>query len=240
MELLVHSGKSDTYSHLMAVLVVVDFDLMAKAVLTDCDPVELSKVYCEYLTSNFQQELGKGCFGTVFLGKDENLKGANYFAVKRLHFDLSDDSSYAFAQKTFKQEINVLQRFRHPNIVRLFGISFSPGPIGTQFLVYELGDQLSLKDVLKNSSNSLQWSQRLSILLDVSTGLNFLHTGGNQSKYAVWHRDLKSANVIIMNNHSAKIIDCGLAKFTINEDSPIFTSISSSLKLSSGDGVLGT
>mmetsp|Transcript_26562 Transcript_26562/g.61801 ORF Transcript_26562/g.61801 Transcript_26562/m.61801 type:complete len:580 (-) Transcript_26562:629-2368(-) len=77
-------------------------------------------------------------------------------------------------------------------------------------------------------------------MLDICRGLNYLHTGGNKAKYQVFHRDLKSANIIIMSDYTAKLIDCGLAKFVADENSPMLATIKASQRMSSGTHAIGT
>jgi serine/threonine protein kinase len=54
------------------------------------------------------------------------------------------------------------------------------------------------------------------------TALRFLHEG-NDKFTSCFHRDVKSANIVLKRNLSAQLIDCGLAKF-ISDDSTIQSS----------------
>jgi serine/threonine protein kinase len=54
--------------------------------------------------------------------------------------------------------------------------------------------------------------RRVQIAIDVLTVLRFMHAGSDEIQ-TCFHRDIKSANVVIKRNLTAQLIDCGLAKF---------------------------
>ena len=141
--------------------------------------------------------LGAGGYATVFLAKPPTQKN---MAVKLL----KDKDN---AQKLFSQEVNVLVKFVHPNIVPLLGIS-EDGP--NWCIVYEYMENGSLEDRLncKDKTPPLTGRQRSRIAKNVAQGLNFLHT---KDKIAFVHRDIKPANILLHSDFSAKIGDCGLA-----------------------------
>ena len=63
---------------------------------------------------------------------------------------------------------------------------------------------------------------RLSIMLDMTKAVHFLHTGGCNG-YLLYHRDIKSANICLSEDFTAQLIDCGLAKFVPIDGSPSTT-----------------
>ena len=65
----------------------------------------------------------------------------------------------------------------------------------------------SLEDVLHNKDRDLPWRTRVAIALQVALGMNHLH------ERHMLHRDLKSANVLLDEEHlKAKVCDFGLAR----------------------------
>lgn len=60
------------------------------------------------------------------------------------------------------------------------------------------------------------FTRRLLIAIDIMTALQFLHIG-NKNVQACYHRDIKSANIVLTEDYTAQLIDCGLAKL-IRED----------------------
>ena len=168
--------------------------------------------------------LGEGAFGKVFKGlvvHPEVTKGGAVdvirIAVKRmdvgkLHLDAaagkagSADSFLA----SFRREIHVLSRFRHPNIVRLIG--FSEPCLERReppCLVYELLALGSLSSQLRDAGRAalLPWQTRLDILLQISTAINYLHC--HNPGYPAYHRDIKADNIALSADYTAKLIDCG-------------------------------
>ncbi|EDQ85738.1 uncharacterized protein MONBRDRAFT_34096 [Monosiga brevicollis MX1] len=140
----------------------------------------------------------QGAFGSVYAADWDHMR----VCVKLLREGMSFDE---MTEGVFDREINFLQRFRHPQLVRFFGAGHMPAD-GTDvpFLVLELVDRGSLAQVLLKES--LTRAQKLSILLDVARGIEHLHSHG------VAHRDLKSGNVLISSDFRAKVSDFGSVK----------------------------
>ncbi|GER45034.1 kinase family protein [Striga asiatica] len=138
-------------------------------------------------------KIGEGSYGPVYKGMIDHTP----VAIKVLRSDISE------GHKQFQQEVEVLSRMRHPNMVILLGACPEYG-----CLVYEHMDNGSLEDRLLRTP-PLPWPSRFRIAAEVATALNFLH----QTKpEPLVHRDLKPANILLDRNHIAKISDVGLAR----------------------------
>jgi len=175
--------------------------------------------------------IGKGAFGEVYSGllvsreEGRNCRPVR-IAVKRMDvniFQLGSESGAGTARdsliSSFRREVNVLSNFRHPNIVKLLGYS-EPSPERRDeppCLVYELLSLGSLDSQLADNTKAslFVWSTRVNVLLQISTALNYLHCH-NPGKPA-YHRDVKAANIATTSTYVAKIIDCGLAKYIVEE-----------------------
>ena len=113
--------------------------------------------------------------------------------------------------------MSVLTDFRHPNIIRLLAYSFPPSLAGIArspiCLVYELAANGGLNTNLRVDARAslLTWPVRVRIALEVSSALNYLHS--RVQGRPAFHRDVKSANVVLTESLEAKLIDCGLAKY---------------------------
>jgi len=127
----------------------------------------------------------------------------------------------------------------------MYAYHLSPDPRESNFLLYEFVARGALDEILLSPKGQrlLSLDTRTKIALDIARGLNFLHTGvtkhlGHTKKsveYTLCHRDLKSANVCITSNFTAKIIDCGLGKLVADE-SKTAASFARSAQISSGGG----
>ncbi|KAL1824376.1 hypothetical protein ACET3Z_011154 [Daucus carota] len=115
-----------------------------------------------------------------------------------------------FAVKKVKdatEEIKILQRLNHANLVKLMGISSWNDE--DCFLVYEYAENGSLDNMLFSSTPSssssmafLTWTQRLDIALDVANGLQYMH---EHSQPSIVHMDIRASNILLNSNLKAKI-----------------------------------
>jgi serine/threonine protein kinase len=113
----------------------------------------------------------------------------------------------------------VLINFHHPNIATLLAYSFPTNLRGNYYLLYECAERGSLDKFWKDdtSREQLSWKRRNIIAYEVLTALQFLHKG-NDTFQGCFHRDLKSANIVLTKNLTAQLIDCGLAKFVTDKN----------------------
>jgi serine/threonine protein kinase len=114
---------------------------------------------------------------------------------------------------SIRREIHVLSAFRHPHIIRLLGYtSTSAGVTQELCLVYELG-YASLDKMLTDGEKAKDFSckVRVRIAADSSRAINYLHC--HDPRGPAFHRDVKSANIVLDLALSPKLIDCGLSKF---------------------------
>ncbi|XP_020266813.1 putative leucine-rich repeat receptor-like protein kinase At2g19210 [Asparagus officinalis] len=154
----------------------------------------------EKITGNFQYEIGKGGFGSVYHGKLEN---GIEVAVKMR----SQSSSQG--GKEFMTEIHLLMRIHHRNLVPFIGYCNDGNYLA---LVYKFMHRGSLQEHLAGkigSSRGLLWGERLRIALEAAEGLEYLHKGCNPP---IIHRDVKTSNILLNKNMEAKIADFGLSK----------------------------
>ncbi|XP_072987559.1 mitogen-activated protein kinase kinase kinase 1-like [Typha latifolia] len=141
--------------------------------------------------------LGSGSFGTVYEAISDD---GFFFAVKEV--SLLDQGSNA-KQCIFQleQEISLLSRFEHENIVQYFGSDKEEAKL---YIFLELVTQGSLASLYQKYH--LQDSQVSAYTRQILNGLNFLHERN------VVHRDIKCANILVDAKGSVKLADFGLAK----------------------------
>lgn len=145
------------------------------------------------------RRLGTGAYGTVYLGK---LHNEEWVAIKRIKH--SDDES----TQQVLNEIKLISSISHPNLVRLFGCSIERGE---QFLVYEFMPNGTLSQHLqKEKGHGLPWHVRLTIAAETAQAISYLH---NAIHPPIYHRDIKSSNILLDHNYKAKVADFGLSRF---------------------------
>ncbi|KAI2493231.1 serine/threonine kinase [Fragilaria crotonensis] len=204
---------------------------------TSADPVELSAEYIQRCITDCK--IGSGAFGDVLLAEDNHLP--KKFAVKRINLERCDEGTVNNIRDSFQKELSTLKRFHHPNIIVLYGYNLNVS-LKDKFLVYEYAANGSLDGFLRDDGNRarLPADTRLSIMFEMARAVHFLHTGGC-SGWKVFHRDIKSANICLAEDFTARLIDCGLAKFVPDENSNIIPgSVAPSVWSTSGLPAFGT
>ncbi|KAL1534889.1 non-specific serine/threonine protein kinase [Salvia divinorum] len=144
--------------------------------------------------------LGTGAFGTVYSGKLSNDK---WVAIKRLK--QRDHGSSG----SILNEIKLLSSVKHPNLVELLGCSIEHEDI----LVYEFMPNGTLSHHLQG--DSLPWPVRLSIAVETARALSYLH---HTLQPPIYHRDVKTSNILLDYNLSAKVADFGLSRLGMSEE----------------------
>jgi serine/threonine protein kinase len=112
----------------------------------------------------------------------------------------------------FKNEIELLSRVHHRNLVSLIGFCYEQGE---QMLVYEYISNGTLRENLTGSGMYLDWKKRLRIALGSARGLAYLHELADPP---IIHRDIKSTNILLDNNLKAKVADFGLSKLVADTE----------------------
>ncbi|KAL5575492.1 hypothetical protein UlMin_017191 [Ulmus minor] len=179
------------------------------------DELEVKKQQFSYseilgITNNFKQILGKGGFGTVYLGYINDTQ----VAVKML------SPSSAQGYKQFYAEAKLLSIVHHRNLTAFVGYCDEGPNMG---LVYEYMANKDLSWHLSDkNSDPLTWEERLKIAMDAAQGLEYLHSG---CKPPIIHRDVKTTNILLNEKLEAKLSDFGLSRAFEGDGSHVSTRV---------------
>ncbi|KAJ9545324.1 hypothetical protein OSB04_025031, partial [Centaurea solstitialis] len=156
----------------------------------------------EAATENFAEDriLGKGGNGIVYKG---TLPDKCVVAIKKSH--RLDEGQ----REQFINEMVILTQINHQNIVQLLGCCLESD---IPLLVYEFISNDTLNRHIHNQTNGLgrlSWNNRLRIAHESAGALAYLHTDARMS---IIHRDVKSTNILLDENYTAKIADFGASR----------------------------
>ncbi|MCU1246353.1 MAG: serine/threonine protein kinase, partial [Acidobacteria bacterium] len=149
------------------------------------------------------RELGKGAMGIVYLAKDPLIGRLVALKTIRPAAHADDDETKEFQQR-FVREAQAAGILNHPTIVTVHDIGQDDAS-GVSFIAMEYVEGYNLKEVLAQG-RPLSFDQIGDLVAQVADALDFAHTKG------IVHRDVKPANIIIIEGNRAKITDFGIAK----------------------------
>lgn len=171
---------------------------------------ELRKATNGYSIKNI---LGSGGSGTVFKGI---LEDGSIVAVKKSQ--LIDQSCI----DQFINEIVILTQINHRNVVRLLGCCLEAQ---VPMLVYEFIPNGSLHQKIheiNDPSTRISWKTRFRIAVETADALSYLHFS---TSMPIFHRDIKSSNILVDMNYAAKVADFGISRLVPIDKTKVSTMI---------------
>ena len=144
-----------------------------------------------------EAKIGSGAMGAVYKAVQEPKNRPA--AIKVI---TGEQSAKSKATERFKRESDILQQFRHPNIVRFLAVGRSQG---TLYFAMEYVAGGTLEDLLEKRG-ALPWQEAVDLGIQLCDALHYAHEHG------VVHRDLKPSNLMITEQGQLKLTDFGIAK----------------------------
>ncbi|XP_031268656.1 probable LRR receptor-like serine/threonine-protein kinase At3g47570 [Pistacia vera] len=148
--------------------------------------------------------LGIGSFGSVFKGI---LSDGSNVAIKVFNLQVER------VLRSFDAECEVLRNIRHRNIIKILS---NCSNIDFKALILEFMPNGSLEKWLYSHNYFLDLLQRLNIMIDVASALEYLHHSYSTS---IVHCDLKPNNILLDEDMVAHVSDFGIAKLLNDGDS---------------------
>ncbi|RDX69245.1 U-box domain-containing protein 33, partial [Mucuna pruriens] len=152
---------------------------------------------------NLSMKIGEGGYGNIFKGVLRHTD----VAIKMLQ------SNSMQGPLEFQQEVDVLSKLRHPNLITLIGACPE-----SWTLVYEYLPNGSLEDRLacKDNTPPLSWQTRIRVATELCSALIFLHSS---KPHSIVHGDLKPSNILLDANLISKLSDFGICRILSNCES---------------------
>ncbi|CAH8384117.1 unnamed protein product [Eruca vesicaria subsp. sativa] len=191
--------------------------LLQQELNTSDGNVEKTRIFSsrelEKATENFSENrvLGHGGQGTVYKGM---LVDGRTVAVKKSKV-IDEDKLQEFIN-----EVVILSQINHRHVVKLLGCCLETE---VPILVYEFILNGNLFQHIHEDSDdyTMIWKMRLLIAVDVAGALSYLHSSASSP---IYHRDIKSANILLDEKHRAKVADFGTSR-SITIDQTHWTTI---------------
>ncbi|KAL1563879.1 Serine/threonine-protein kinase sty46 [Salvia divinorum] len=143
----------------------------------------------------FESKIASGSYGDLYKGTFCSQEVAiKILRTERLNTEL---------QKEFAQEVYIMRKVRHKNVVQFIGACTRPPNL---CIVTEYMSGGSVYDYLHKQRGTFKLPALLKVAIDVSKGMNYLHHNN------IIHRDLKAANLLMDDNEVVKVADFGVAR----------------------------
>lgn len=148
-----------------------------------------------------RRELGRGAMGVVYEGWDPMID--RRVALKTVRKDQLDRSEVDEILSRFRREAQAAGRLNHPNVVAVY--EYGEDADGTAFIAMEYVEGRELKDYFDRQER-FPLSEIVRLMGELLNALGHAHSHG------IVHRDVKPANIFLLQSGQAKVGDFGIAR----------------------------
>jgi len=152
-----------------------------------------------------RRELGRGAMGVVYEGFDPFIERT--VAIKTIKAQQLAHGETADILARFKREAQAAGRLNHPNIVQIYEYGEDAG---VAFIAMEFIKGRELKDYF-DAGQRFANKDIARVMGEMLGALDHAHASG------VTHRDMKPANVILLDSGAVKVADFGIARIETSE-----------------------
>ncbi len=149
-----------------------------------------------------------GIGGMAVVYKAHDIIEDRTVAIKILKEEFTSNEEFL---RRFKNESKAIAMLSHPNIVKVYDVSF--GDL-IQYIVMEYIEGITLKEYIERQG-SLRWRDAVHFASQILKGLQHAHDKG------IVHRDVKPQNIMVLPDQTIKVTDFGIARFARSEQRTI-------------------
>ena len=149
-----------------------------------------------------QEIIGVGGMAVVYKAYDSI--DDRVVAVKILKDEFLANEEF---RRRFKNESKAIAVLSHPNIVKVFDVSYGDR---LQYIVMEYIEGITLKEYIEQVK-TVSWKESIHFITQILRALQHAHDKG------IVHRDIKPQNIMLVQNGNIKVTDFGIARFSRSE-----------------------
>lgn len=167
-------------------------------------PSTLSHVLVQHMETlgkyKLDEIIGSGGMGVVYKGHDTRI--SRTVAIKTIHPHLLEGEIGRQLRSRFRREASVVGKLNHSNIITLYDYD-DTGELPYFVMEYIHGEEIK---TLLDKGKIFTAAETIKIATEALSALSLAHKNG------IIHRDIKPANLMLLEDHTVKIADFGIAR----------------------------